>query len=107
VTLSQGELAESLAVRAYSDDGSLREDNPLTRFGARMTDALIATGRAAPSEELLRKRLKKAGFSDVQSFTIHIPVGPWAKDKFEPFNIVKTANTHRVVEIGPSKSLVL
>jgi hypothetical protein len=107
VTLSQGELAESLAVRAYSDDGSLREDNPLTRFGARMTDALIATGRAAPSEELLRKRLEKAGFADVQSFTIRLPVGPWAKDKFEPCNIVKTANTHHVVEIGPSRSLVL
>jgi hypothetical protein len=94
-------------VLAQSDDGSLRDDNPLTRFGNLMNDALIATGRATPSEELLRERLEKAGFADVQSFTLRLPVGPWAKDKFEPCNTVKTANTHRVVEIGPSRSLVL
>jgi hypothetical protein len=85
VTLSQGKLAESLSVRAFSDDGSLRDDNALTRFGDLMTDALIATDRAAPSEELLRERLEKAGFVDVQSFTLRLPVGPWAKDKYEPW----------------------
>jgi hypothetical protein len=80
-------------VHAESDDGSLKEGNPLTRFGNLMNDALIATGRATPSEELLRERLQKAGFADVQSFTIHLPVGPWAKEKYEPWT-VKTANTH-------------
>jgi hypothetical protein len=82
VTLSQGELAKSLSVLAYSDDGSLKEDNALTRFGDLMTNALIATDRAAPSEELLRERLEKAGYVDVQSFTVRLPIGPWAKDKY-------------------------
>jgi hypothetical protein len=76
-------LADSLPVHPHSDDGSLREDNPLTRFGDLMTDALIATGRTPPSEELLRERLEKAGYVDLQSFTLRIPVGPWAKDKCE------------------------
>jgi hypothetical protein len=47
-----------------------------------MTNALIATDRAAPSEELLRERLETAGYVDVQSFTVRLPIGPWAKDKY-------------------------
>jgi hypothetical protein len=70
-------------VHAKSDDGSLREDNALTHFGNRMNDALIATGRAPPSEERWRARLEDAGYVHVQSFTLKQPVGPWAKDKYE------------------------
>jgi hypothetical protein len=86
------ELAHPLLVHAQSDDGSLRKDNPLTRFGARLTDALVATGRANPSEELLRERLEKAGYVDVQSFIFHIPVGPWAKDKYESSTAIHCEN---------------
>jgi hypothetical protein len=68
------------SVHAQSDDGSLREDNPLTHWGNLMNDALSASGRVAPSEELLRERLEKAGYVDVQSFSLKQPVGPWAKD---------------------------
>jgi hypothetical protein len=46
---------------------------------------MIVTGRASPSEELLRGRLEKAGYVDVQSFTLRLPFGPWAKDKYEPW----------------------
>jgi hypothetical protein len=70
-------------VLAQSDDGSLGEDNALTRWGTLLYDAMIATDRAPPSEELLRERLEKAGYVDVQTFTVRLPIGPWAKDKYE------------------------
>jgi hypothetical protein len=55
-----------------------------------MTDALNASGRVSPTEELLRERLEKAGYADVQSFTLNMPFGPWAKEKYEP----RTAKGH-------------
>jgi hypothetical protein len=64
-----------------SDDGSLKKDNPLARWSSLLQDALTTSGRAAPSEELLRTRLEKTGYVDVQSFTFKMPFGPWAKDK--------------------------
>jgi hypothetical protein len=64
-----------------SDDGSLTEDNPLARWSSLLNEALNASGRVAASEELLRERLEKAGFVDVQAFTFFLPFGPWAKDK--------------------------
>jgi hypothetical protein len=69
------------SVHVKCDDGSLREDDTLTRFGELMNAALIASGRASPSEQLLRDRLEKAGYVDVQSFSLRLPIGPWAKDK--------------------------
>jgi hypothetical protein len=69
------------SVHPQSDDDSLKEDNPLSRFGDLMNDALIATGRTATSEELLKEMLEKAGYVDVQSSTFRQPIGPWAKDK--------------------------
>jgi hypothetical protein len=55
-----------------------------------MQEAMIASGRPAASEELLRERLEKAGFVDVQSFTIRLPYGPWAKDKYEPWTATES-----------------
>jgi hypothetical protein len=59
-----------------------------------MRDALSASGRQHPSEELLRERLEKAGYVDVQSFTLKVPVGPWPKDKYDHLNLVKAPHTH-------------
>jgi ubiquinone/menaquinone biosynthesis C-methylase UbiE len=68
-----------------SDDGSLTEDNPLLRWSKLMKEAMIASGRVAPSEELLRGRLEEAGYVDVQSFTLKLPFGPWARDRYDPW----------------------
>jgi hypothetical protein len=68
-----------------SDDGSLKEDNGLALWGRLVRDAMIASGRVPQSEELLRERLEKAGFVDVQSFTLRLPIGPWAKDEYKPW----------------------
>jgi hypothetical protein len=50
----------------------------------RMKDAMTASGRGVPSEGQLRERLQTAGCTDVLSFTLRLPMGPWAKDKYEP-----------------------
>jgi SAM-dependent methyltransferase len=64
-----------------SDDGSLKEDNPGARWSRHLNDAMIASHRTPSSEEIFRKRLENAGFVDVQTFTLPLVVGPWAKDK--------------------------
>jgi SAM-dependent methyltransferase len=79
------ESSDPFSVLAQCDDGSLAEDNALTRWGTLVCDAMIATGREPPSEEILRERLQKAGYVDVQTFTLHLPSGPWAKDQYEPW----------------------
>jgi ubiquinone/menaquinone biosynthesis C-methylase UbiE len=55
-------LADFRAVHAQSDDGTLKEDNPLTKFGNLMNEALIASGRVAPSEELPNLLDNRANF---------------------------------------------
>jgi hypothetical protein len=75
-------LNTSLA-KAQSDDGSLTEDSPLKKWMNLMKDAITASGRESPSEEIVRERLEKAGYVDVESFTLRQPFGPWAKDKYE------------------------
>jgi hypothetical protein len=57
-----------------------------------MRQAMIASGRSTASEELLRDRLEKAGFVDVQTFTLHLPNGPWPKDKYEPRTTIHSRN---------------
>jgi hypothetical protein len=76
---------DPLLAHLRSDDDSLKEDNPLARHSRLLSDAMVASGRVPASEELLRERLEKAGFVDVQSFTMRLPMGPWAKDKYEHY----------------------
>jgi hypothetical protein len=61
----------------------MNDEGPLARWGSNLHDALKASGRVAPTEALLRERLEKAGFVDVQSFSLRMPIGPWAKDKYK------------------------
>jgi hypothetical protein len=93
--------SDPLLATPQSEDGSLKEGNTLTRWGNLIRDAMVASGRPAPTEELLRERLEKAGFVDVQSFTLLQPMGPWAKDKYEPWVAIdhnlKTPRTHNGV----------
>jgi hypothetical protein len=88
-------FAEFLLAYMGSDDGSLIDENPLMRWSNAMKEAMIASGRVAPSEELLRGRLEQAGYVDVQSFTLKLPFGPWAKDRYEPWTgTVEPLHTH-------------
>jgi hypothetical protein len=80
--LRHGFLSDVHLAYMRSDDGSLSDDNPLMRWSKLMQEAMNASGRVAPSEELLRARLEQAGYVDVQSFTLKQPFGPWAKDRY-------------------------
>jgi hypothetical protein len=82
--LPHGKYLITFLAKAQSDDGSLTEDSPLKRWMNLMKEAIAASGRNSPSEEILRERLEKAGYVDVKSFTLSQPFGPWAKDKYEP-----------------------
>jgi hypothetical protein len=64
-----------------SDDGTLKEDNPGARWSRKLNEAMIASNRPPSSEALFRERLEKASFVDIQTFTLPLVVGPWAKDK--------------------------
>jgi hypothetical protein len=48
----------------------LKEDNPLALWSRLLNDSLIVSGGVPSSEELLRERREKAGFVDVQTFTL-------------------------------------
>jgi ubiquinone/menaquinone biosynthesis C-methylase UbiE len=74
-------LTHILSVLCRSDDGTLTPYNALVRWGLAMEDAMSKAGRVIPGEEQLKARLKKAGFVDVQAFTMKQPLGPWAKAK--------------------------
>jgi hypothetical protein len=77
---------DSVSVQFISDDGSLTPDSGLFRWGLAMDDAMGKSGRVKPSAEQLKTRLEKAGFVDVQYFTLKQPVGPWAKAKYGCLN---------------------
>jgi hypothetical protein len=64
------------------DDGTLKDDNPISKYCRLLNDAVIASGRVPSSEQLFKERLEKAGFVYVQSWTLPLPIGPWAKDKY-------------------------
>jgi hypothetical protein len=74
--------SDPVSVQIRSDDGTLTPDNPILRFGLALEDAMTKSGRVNPSEEQLKTRLEKAGFVNVQAFTVKQPVGPWAKAPF-------------------------
>jgi ubiquinone/menaquinone biosynthesis C-methylase UbiE len=84
--------ADTRSVLCRSDDGTLTPDNALTRWDLAMEDAMRKTGRVRPSEELLKTRLEKAGFVDVQGFTVKQPVGPWAKAPCGSLDFPNTAS---------------
>jgi hypothetical protein len=50
-------------------------------------------GRPTSNEVLLKERLEKADFVDLQSFTLRISLGPWAKEKCEPLTGIHSENS--------------
>jgi hypothetical protein len=80
--LFRRQRADDRSVLCRSDDGTLTPDNALIRWGLALEDAMRKTGRVRPSEEQLKTRLEKAGFVDVEAFTVKQIVAPWPKDKY-------------------------
>jgi hypothetical protein len=94
---------DPVSVQFRSDDGSLTPDNALFRWGLAMEDAMGKSGRVRPSAEQLKARLEKAGFADVQTFTVKQPLGPWAKAKYGFLNCRGVGSHTRAVHTAESE----
>jgi hypothetical protein len=64
----------------YSDDGTMKEDNPFKIYADSLRSALIKMDRPPRDMKYYENLLKSAGFVDIQTSFGKEPVGPWAKD---------------------------
>jgi SAM-dependent methyltransferase len=74
------ELVE-LGQIAYSDDGSMKDDNPIKIHFETTKRAMEKIGRPPQDTENMKRKLEEAGFVDVKVMRAKQPIGPWPKDK--------------------------
>lgn len=64
----------------YSDDGSLKPDDPLKVWHQTLIDAAASLGRDPNPGSKLEGWVRAAGFDNIVHTKYKIPIGPWAKD---------------------------
>ena len=64
----------------YSEDGSLKEDQSISKWITTLIDAAYGFGRDPCPGSKLEGWMKDAGFENVQHEKFRLPIGPWAKD---------------------------
>ncbi|PKS08398.1 hypothetical protein jhhlp_005342 [Lomentospora prolificans] len=64
----------------YSEDGSLKPEDPLLTWISRLLDCARAVGRDPNPGSKLEGWAKEAGFKNIVHKRYRIPIGPWAKD---------------------------
>ncbi|KAI5812899.1 S-adenosyl-L-methionine-dependent methyltransferase [Pyronema omphalodes] len=74
------ELVE-LGQITYSDDGSMKDDNPIKIHFETMKRAMEKIGRPPQDTENMKRKLEEAGFVDVKVVRAKQPIGPWPRDK--------------------------
>lgn len=73
------ELCETGA-EIFSDDGTMRDDSPIKRYFELITTTMTSIGRPTAKFDCLVKRLRDAGFVDIQGHTLKEPMGPWPRE---------------------------
>lgn len=73
------EIAE-VAVWAWSDDGTLKEDSPYMEYLRNINEAGQRTGRKMNIASDLKHWMKEAGFEGVVEKVYMVPLGPWPKN---------------------------
>ncbi|KAJ6060259.1 hypothetical protein N7499_012293 [Penicillium canescens] len=68
-------------VRVSSDDGTLKKEHQLWKWGPMFIRCAERAGRSLNIHETMRGAIEKAGFVDVHEEKYKIPLGPWPKDK--------------------------
>jgi len=68
-------------VRIMSDDGSVKPDMLLAKWGDQFIECGKKAGRPLDIGESVAEKIRAAGFVDVKETVIKAPSGPWAKDK--------------------------
>ena len=64
----------------YSEDGSLKEDQSISKWITTLIDAAYGFGRDPRPGSKLEGWMKDAGFENVHHEKFRLPIGPWAKD---------------------------
>jgi Methyltransferase domain len=67
-------------IRAWSSDGSLKDDSPYMQYLRYLIEASEKTGRKLDVAAELAQWMEDAGFEDVKEDVRIIPLGPWPKD---------------------------
>ncbi|KAK3317961.1 S-adenosyl-L-methionine-dependent methyltransferase [Apodospora peruviana] len=65
----------------YSQDGSLRADNPMKKMMDGLMEACDRIGRTLDPAPSMKGWIEKAGFTNVEVATFPLPVGGWPRDK--------------------------
>jgi len=73
------ELQESVNTM-YSQDGTLKPDNPMVKMMEGLINACAKIGRSLDPAPHMEGWVKDAGFVNVKVQTFRLPVGSWAKD---------------------------
>ena len=73
------ELQES-ANTLYSEDDSLKPDNPMVLMMNGLMEACDKIGRTMDPAPSMKGWLEKTGFTKVEQQSFKLPVGPWPKD---------------------------
>jgi len=82
-TLKPGGWIEhmELSVIFDCDDGTLSEDNPLTKWAPIQIEASETMGKSFVVGLHTKARLQETGFTDIKEHKFKLPVGPWSSDK--------------------------
>ncbi|CAK7227273.1 hypothetical protein SCUCBS95973_006484 [Sporothrix curviconia] len=79
----------------YSEDGTLKDDNPIVVWAATMRDAVRGIGRDPLPGGKLAGYFEDAGFTNIVHRRVKLPVGPWAKDP-----LLKQVGLHNYMQIS-------
>ncbi|KAJ4202469.1 hypothetical protein NW767_005838 [Fusarium falciforme] len=82
--IKPGGYLESFETAPYieSDDGTVKKDSALDRWGNIFIAASKKTGRTFTvlDEGIQRKAMEEAGFVDIEEWNFKCPINPWPKD---------------------------
>ena len=76
----------------HSDDGTMRNDNPINRYLELHREAMGRAGRPHSLGVNMQRYLQCAGFEDIRVFGFKQPIGTWPKDgRFKRLGNIVTA----------------
>lgn len=71
---------QEFAVRAWSDDGTLKEDSPYAQYLKCLDEAGKKVGKELNIYDRLKQWVIDAGYTDVVEKVYILPLAPWPKD---------------------------
>ena len=72
---------QEVDIDIYSEDGSLKDDDPLRVWNRQCQEAIALDGRTFSPGPHTRRRMEQAGFVNVREYPFKLPIGVWPKGK--------------------------